>query len=125
MRRYLLIISSVLFLNCTSELHQLFRIPLLFQHFRDHQAEDPLITFSGFLKLHYTGQHPADNDDNEDNQLPFKYPGNSQHTDPPLAFEKDTDADPVVYQSTIIAILHPEGNTCKRSFSIFRPPRHS
>lgn len=125
MRRYLLIISSVLFLNCTSELHQLFRIPLLFQHFRDHQAEDPSITFSGFLKLHYSGQHPADNDDNEDNQLPFKYPGNILHTDIPLAFEKDTDEDPVVYQSTITAVLHPEGNTCKRSFSIFHPPRYS
>lgn len=125
MRRYLLIISSVLFLNCTSELHQLFRIPLLFQHFRDHQTEDPSITFSGFLKLHYSGQHPADNDDNEDNQLPFKYPGNILHTDIPLAFEKGTDEDPVVYQSTITAVLHPEGNTCKRSFSIFRPPRYS
>lgn len=125
MRRYLLIISSVLFLNCTSELHQLFRIPLLFQHFRDHRKEDPLITFSGFLKLHYSGHHPEDNDDNEDNQLPFKYPGTIQHTDIPLAFEKDTDEVAVIYQSVVLAVIHPEGNIRKRSFSIFHPPRYS
>ncbi|MBN8673565.1 MAG: hypothetical protein J0L56_05500 [Chitinophagales bacterium] len=125
MRRYLLIISSVLFLNCTSELHQLFRIPLLFRHFRDHQAEDPSISFSGFLKLHYTGHHPQDNDDEEDNQLPFKYPGNTQHTDTLPPFAKEANENLVIYSFIVNTTLYPEGNLCKRSFSIFHPPRYS
>ncbi len=55
-----------------TELEQLFRLPLLVQHYRIHKAANPEITIAQFLTIHYVGIQPFDDDYNEDMQLPFK-----------------------------------------------------
>jgi len=56
----------------STELHQLFKVPVLFKHFAEHQQRDSRVGFVDFLSMHYWGKDINDNDDERDMQLPFK-----------------------------------------------------
>jgi hypothetical protein len=55
-----------------TELHELFRLPQLINHYGRHKSLNPEVSFPGFLMLHYLDHHPDDNDEEDDRQLPFK-----------------------------------------------------
>lgn len=57
--------------NALTELHELFRLPLLIEHFLDHKEEDNNLGLFDFLQQHYTSEN-NDSDSDEDEQLPFK-----------------------------------------------------
>lgn len=66
-----------LFILCTylisnSELREIAKLPVLFQHFQEHKLLDKGITFSAYLFDHYNSVPHTDNDAERDNQLPFK-----------------------------------------------------
>jgi len=69
---------AILILFCylcsATELSQLFKLPLLFEHYKEHQSEDPNMSFLSFLKLHYFDEvnNSQDNDAEKDMKLPFK-----------------------------------------------------
>ncbi|MES2810137.1 MAG: hypothetical protein V4619_16010 [Bacteroidota bacterium] len=56
----------------TSELDQLAKLPILFQHFAEHQQRDSSVSLMQFLSMHYWGDDMNDNDNDRDMQLPFK-----------------------------------------------------
>ncbi len=56
----------------TTEAHQLFKLPVIFEHFAEHQQENSKITFIAFLDMHYMHGNPKDKDYDRDMQLPFK-----------------------------------------------------
>jgi hypothetical protein len=122
-RKLLAIFLGTLILNAGTELHQLVRVPLLIQHYLHHRDEDSSISLIDFLKIHYTdSNHPDDNDDSEDNELPFKSTGNTSHIDTPVIAKKPAPAisfnlvgKPKGY--------HPEGIPNHLSFAVFHPPR--
>jgi hypothetical protein len=60
----------VLMLSVQSPVGQLFKIPLLIEHFNKHQKQQGL-SFIEFLCDHYSSGH-NDEDLQEDEQLPFK-----------------------------------------------------
>lgn len=64
-------ITLVLFLFST-ELQELIKLPLLFQHYFEHKAINEDISFSEYLVDHYNSIPHTDNDEERDNQLPFK-----------------------------------------------------
>lgn len=70
MRKALVILMLSLFTVTQTELGQLMRLPLLADHFAKHRQQDGS-SFIDFLKEHYIKDHD-DNDQAEDNQLPFK-----------------------------------------------------
>ncbi len=109
-----------------SELHQLLRIPVLFEHFQEHRKEDPAITFLQFIKLHYD-KIVVDDDYQRDQQLPFRDASCSATATgliidiPPqhIKIEKQDyrfDADKVIPIATVL-YLHLCTST------IFQPPR--
>ncbi|MCD8740667.1 hypothetical protein LT679_08655 [Mucilaginibacter roseus] len=55
-----------------TELHQLFKLPILFQHYAEHKERNTRVSFVDFLSMHYWGDDMDDNDDDRDMQLPFK-----------------------------------------------------
>lgn len=55
-----------------TELHELGKLPLLFEHFSEHQELNASVTFTEFLEMHYWGDDLNDDDDSRDMQLPFK-----------------------------------------------------
>jgi hypothetical protein len=124
MRKYLMIVTAILFLNSTTELHQLLRLPLLFNHYTHHKTENADLSLLVFLKLHYTGNHPSDNDDKDDKELPFKS-ADITHTDIPLDFYKETELVQPLYIKDTPPSKHTEGMPSNRVIAVFRPPRLS
>jgi hypothetical protein len=60
------------YLFSTTEIYQLLKMPVVFQHFREHQQENKSISFLVFLDMHYMHGSPMDDDYERDMQLPFK-----------------------------------------------------
>ena len=63
-------LSILLFTN--AEFHQLVKLPVLIEHFREHRRENPDISFLQFLRLHYLGKILVDDDYHRDQQLPMR-----------------------------------------------------
>lgn len=55
-----------------TELHQLLKLPVLFQHFAEHKQRDSKVSVVAFLSMHYWGDDLNDDDNDRDMQLPFK-----------------------------------------------------
>lgn len=53
-------------------MREVFKMPLLVEHFISHKTENPEISFSYFMDLHYFTGHEKDADYDRDMQLPFK-----------------------------------------------------
>ena len=123
MRSPILIILASLFILTGTELHQFLRISFLVAHFRDHRQENASITLLQFLKLHYSANHPDDNDDSEDDTLPFKSAGNISHLDIPVVSFKDVPGTPYFFSARSFNARHGDGIPCHRAFSVFHPPR--
>ncbi|MGZ8525582.1 MAG: hypothetical protein ACXWV6_03340 [Chitinophagaceae bacterium] len=123
MRRCLYIIAALLFLNASTELHQFSRLPFLLSHYHDHKLENPSVSWLEFLKLHYTGKHPFDNDDNKDNQLPFKSIIILMHTDIPIVFNEQKSEPPFRKYIDKPGTFLTEHIPNSPPISIFHPPR--
>lgn len=72
MKKITAIFFLSIYLFSTTEAHQLLKIPVIFQHFKEHKKEDKGITFLKFLDMHYMHGSPVDDDYDRDMQLPFK-----------------------------------------------------
>ena len=122
-KKIIAILFSVLIINGSTEIHQLWKLPLLVQHYLHHQNEDASLSFISFLKIHYTDrQHPKHNDDKNDNELPFKSIGNISHLDTPLIEKKIVNPENN-YLPAKPSSYYREKIPDHRSFSIFHPPR--
>jgi hypothetical protein len=68
--------SAILFLSIyllsTIAAKQLAKLPVVFQHYKEHQQEDKSISIARFLSIHYLHGSPKDKDYDRDMQLPFK-----------------------------------------------------
>ncbi len=69
------ILFLITYMLSTTELIQLLKLPVLVEHFAEHKAQSPDITFIEFITLHYKGDHldnhPEDDDYDQDKKLPF------------------------------------------------------
>ncbi|HQV53912.1 MAG: hypothetical protein IPH34_04555 [Chitinophagaceae bacterium] len=126
MRKWVSILFLSIIVLSHSELHQLLRIPVLIDHFKEHKKEDPSITFIQFIKLHYD-KIVVDDDYQRDQQLPFRDANCTTSVSglvidiPPqnIKIEKQDyrfDADKVIPIATVL-YLHLCTST------IFQPPR--
>jgi hypothetical protein len=61
-----------LYLFSSTEFKQLIKLPLLFEHYKEHKAIDGNISFLQFLRIHYHDATVIDDDYARDMQLPFK-----------------------------------------------------
>jgi hypothetical protein len=61
-----------IYLFSTTELVELLKIPVVFEHFAEHQKNDQSISIFQFLAIHYLHGSPKDSDYDRDMQLPFK-----------------------------------------------------
>ena len=72
MTRFIAILFLSLQLLTNTELCQLVKLPVLFEHYREHEALNKGISFFSFLNMHYFNSDPRDADYARDMQLPFK-----------------------------------------------------
>ena len=115
---------AFVFLNSATELHQLMQWPFLLQHFREHRTDTPDMGIFAFLRLHYLDlQHPNDQDEEQDQQLPFKSPGSIQHMDLPPWQDHPVQIDGLPVTGTAFRNTYISGILPKRPFTVFHPPR--
>jgi hypothetical protein len=94
------------------------------EHYREHRKETPSLSFFDFLKLHYTDRHPDDNDEEEDNQLPFKSSGDINHTDISFSVLHEAIQKPYTYLKQSWPVY--KENIPENPINlIFHPPRNS
>ncbi len=65
-------IAVLILFFSTTGLSQLFKLPVLVNHYLEHRERDNRISMLDFLSMHYWGQDINDNDQDRDMQLPFK-----------------------------------------------------
>lgn len=62
----------LLYLFSATEFRELIKLPVLFQHFNEHKQLNQNLSFFGFVYDHYNSIPHTDNDQERDDQLPFK-----------------------------------------------------
>ncbi|WP_109699449.1 hypothetical protein [Chitinophaga deserti] len=72
MKKIIALILFAVYLISSTELRELAKLPVLIQHFNEHRELNHLITFTEYLTDHYNNLPHTDNDEERDNQLPFK-----------------------------------------------------
>ncbi|MBK5280446.1 MAG: hypothetical protein JJE09_16430 [Bacteroidia bacterium] len=90
---------SLLFLYLASitEAHEVFKIPVLLEHFNEHRKENLDLSFWGFLHQHYGIGDLKDADYDKDMKLPFK-------SHPELAFTASLIAVVPVFENQVVKI---------------------
>lgn len=123
MRNKITFITAFIFLLNSTELHELARLPILIGHYIHHHQEDPSLSPAGYIQIHYQHNHPADNDDGEDSQLPFKSGIDGLKTDITNSIFPEQTTGHCFACVQKIKTYYPEGIPLHRSTMIFRPPR--
>ena len=72
MKKLIAILFLTIYVVSATELHELFKLPNLVEHFFEHQSEDKSTTLVNFLVMHYSSADDGDGDKSKDMQLPFK-----------------------------------------------------
>lgn len=111
----------MLYVNSNTEFHEVFRMPLLVEHFTEHKKLVGDISFWEFLVMHYNtnASHDAD-----DSRLPFKDPAHS-FTAPTLAIP----IHKIILRETQLIAEVSHISSYRESFvashlnDIFQPPR--
>lgn len=123
MKRILAISFLVLYINSNTEFHEMFRLPILLEHYRQHKQKVNDISFWDFLVMHYKSNVSHDSDDN---QLPFKDPGHS-FTAPTVALliHKMVLKETVTSSKTDHSSSYSETFIASHLSDIFQPPKIS
>lgn len=72
MKNVLAIFLISIYVFSATELHQLLKLPVLLEHFEEHQKKDNSISMFKFLAMHYLYSDDKDGDKDKDVKLPFK-----------------------------------------------------
>lgn len=65
-------IFLAIYLIGATELHQLLKMPLLLEHYNEHKLDNGNLSLISFIYQHYLGDDGNANDDQKDQNLPFK-----------------------------------------------------
>ncbi|RFZ94118.1 hypothetical protein D0C36_00745 [Mucilaginibacter conchicola] len=124
MKKALLYIIVTVIVAQNTELDQLAKLPILFQHFKEHRQRDSSVTLMQFLGMHYWGDDLNDNDNDRDMQLPFKKMdahATYVYLLPALrVIENDTQVKPV---NNSFSEYRPDYFPDPALSSLFRPPQ--
>jgi len=124
MARYLVInFLAWMFIFSGTELHQLLRIPFLVSHYHQHRRLDNSMDIWNFLKLHYLNIHLNDNDEKDDEQLPFKSSASITHIDPTCTYTEMVHSGSFPSPAIFFPVFHKQGSPTDKVYGIFHPPR--
>ncbi|MFA6060709.1 MAG: hypothetical protein WC756_21110 [Taibaiella sp.] len=126
MKKFTTILLLTAFLFSTTELHQLLKLPVVFEHFAQHRKENKSISFLEFLDMHYMHGSPRDKDYKEDMKLPFKTADNYTATVSPALVSQllPALAFPVICSAeTKLPVFDLWFNHAAHLSGIWQPPR--
>ena len=73
MRRSVFTLTVLLWVQAYLLGPELMKLPLLWQHFQEHRAQDPSMDLESFLDLHYANEVHEDSGDADHEELPFHH----------------------------------------------------
>ena len=123
MKHLLLYFLAFIVLATNTSVGELFKVPVLLNHFLEHRQRDHNIGLSQFMSMHYWGNDIKDNDTDRDMKLPFKKTVyfthqilfcNTQINHLPNTDCLLSDQSPLFYRSKIIALSVSQ---------LYRPPQ--
>lgn len=88
------------FFLLNGSLKELFKLPVVFTHFAEHQKMDQDLRLIDFISMHYWGDDMNENDEDRDMQLPFK------KVDAPSSFQivSFEEAMPICEKASVLHI---------------------
>lgn len=72
MKKAIPIFFLAIYLLSTTQLIELLKLPILFEHYREHSQINKNLSIIAFLDIHYAQPTIIDDDYDKDMQLPFK-----------------------------------------------------
>ena len=72
MKRVIAILTLGFYLLSLTEFNELLKVPVLINHYTEHQEKNKSLSFFEFLSMHYSQADDNDGDKDKDMQLPFK-----------------------------------------------------
>lgn len=123
MRRIIAILCLALLLFTNTELYQLVKLPVLLEHYQEHQSGG--MSFLGFLQEHYFNGGTRNPDYERDMQLPFKTPTHIAS----IAFvltvphQPEVTLEPLSEQDDIVYTAYSDWLPATYLQDIFQPPR--
>lgn len=116
----LIIQLSSLSLFAGGLLTEVCRIPLLIEHFEDHEKTNQEISFFSFLKEHYS---QTDNTDSEHRELPFK--SHIHVSSLILVLDQKNKPEETFVSQVFQAYVFPSsiGNVVSTAVAVFQPPQ--
>lgn len=126
MKKIIAIFFLSLYLLSATEAHQLFKLPVVFQHYKEHKIEDSSISMLRFLAIHYLHGSPKDKDYDRDMQLPFKTSGDCASSFSPAFvpfFVQHAAPAPLELKEKNTAVLQDQFLLSSYLASIWQPPK--
>lgn len=125
MKKTISIILLFSYLNSYTEFRELLKLPLLIEHFSEHNSNDHSLSFSEFLCMHYLHAQDNDGDDAQDRSLPFKSHNNTTLN---LTINFHPQSNTLEIKSIETGIAKLNANTENFSYSsfpssIWQPPK--
>lgn len=74
MKNGIIILFISVYLFSSTELNQLLKLPILYEHFQEHHQENKSLSMLDFIAMHYSSNDIHKSDQDEDMKLPFKSP---------------------------------------------------
>lgn len=72
LKKVIPIFFLAVYLLSTTQLIELLKLPILFEHYQEHSQINKNLSVIGFLKIHYAKEVTKDADYDQDMKLPFK-----------------------------------------------------
>lgn len=124
MRKINAILLLTVLIFSQTELHQILKLPILVQHYFEHNADTKNVTLRQFIALHYFSGDPIDNDYARDMQLPFKTNDCLQViTSMVVPNEIEFGVSPEIIEVINFPKFHNDWIESNYAKTIFRPPQ--
>ena len=111
----------------TTESLQFIKLPALASHYSEHKSAAHNLTFIDFLIMHYAQHDDNDNDQDKDNQLPFK--GSLQNSTLIVSYFTTQPENPfnvIAHQRRHILLCFNDGIVNSAYLpSIWQPPKYN
>jgi hypothetical protein len=118
----------LIYLLSTTEMVELVKLPVLFEHFQEHKKWDNKITFCEFIVAHYAESTRGNPDYDLDKKLPFK--SHTDHAAAPIWIAAEPYGQPYVFQASLIFLIrsltfdyHDSQPLCSILKCIWQPPQ--
>jgi hypothetical protein len=126
-RWFIAIFLLFIYIQPTGAVRELFKLPLLVEHYVDHQEEKSGMGLVSFLVSHYCTEDGTDYDADEDSRLPFKssdqiFSAGSIAISPPASSDILTRPDLSIVRN--YAVMNDGNIPTDHLDAIWQPPRH-